>query len=460
MQLCNDEEALQEAPNAPTISMESVSVINDAICTDAHRLVRIFYDVLLRDPDAAIFLSEEAVEMRLSHSLREWLLDLFRDAEDVEWFVARQRQIGEVHARIKIPFRLLMMGAALLKKEISALLVQADLAPKILASSLISLDARMDWAIGLMSEAYMQGSLRRAQIDEAFRLFAVGQDMSLERETQHAALMDWLQSVLFPLLDERSDAELRRLSSAPFGLWFHHRAGLMFPRAPGLEAIESNMRLIDQVLLPQLQGAKRNRSADFAEILARLQARVEEVRFVLGDMFQDAASIDGGRDPLTRVLNRRFLPTILGREISISRQTATPFTLLMVDVDHFKQINDQWGHSTGDLVLQQVADVIMNSVRLNDFVFRYGGEEFLIGLVETGVSEGYEIAERLRLKLAERELRLTDGTGVLVTASIGIAGFDGHPDYIQLVEAADRALYRAKQSGRNQSVIAGELSSG
>lgn len=79
--------------------------------------------------------------------------------------------------------------------------------------------------------------------------------------------------------------------------------------------------------------------------------------------------------------------------------------------------------------------------------------------METGVNEGYEIAERLRLKLAERDLRLADGTGVQVTASIGIAGFEGHPDYIQLIEAADRALYRAKQSGRNQSVIAGEPTS-
>jgi diguanylate cyclase len=333
---------VQRVPSdQPVIAAEILKILNGNVSASAPELVRLFYDMFLCDPDAAPFLSHKTVEMRLSLSLKEWLLDLFRNVENIERFAARQRQIGEVHARIKIPFRLVMKGAALLKREVSALLVNGGHDTKVLASALISLDARVDWAIGLMSEAYMQGSVRRAQIDEAFRLFAVGQDMSLERETQHAALMDWLQSILFPLLDGRADAELTRLSSAPFGLWFHHRAGLMFPQVPGLEAIESNMRLIDQVILPQIEDAKRRKTSDLTNALARLRTLVEELKFVLGDLFQSAAGVEGGRDPLTRVLNRRFLPTILGREISIAEQTGAFFTVLMVDVDHFKQINDR-----------------------------------------------------------------------------------------------------------------------
>lgn len=440
----------------PPFALSDVCLRRLRAVVEAHALslVQKFYDVLLQDAAAAAFLSEQVVEVRLRHSLKEWLVDLFGEIEKVEEFVDRQRRIGEVHARIKIPFRIVLAGAALLKREMSLIVACSDLDRDDLASTLIALDAQMDWAMGLMSEAYMQGSVRRAQIDEAFRLFAVGQDMSLERERQLAALMDWLQSVLFPLLVQNANKDLARLSSATFGLWFHHRAGLMFPRSPGLDAIEGNMRLIDQVLLPQIQEAHQTDPVALDQGLSRLQKHVEEIKFVLGDLFQSAASIEGGRDPLTRVLNRRFLPTILGREISISTQTGTPLTLLMVDVDHFKQINDRWGHNVGDLVLQQVAEVIMAAVRVNDFVFRYGGEEFLIALVETDTNEGYEIAERVRTQLAERQLRLDDADNVQVTASIGIAGFRGHPDYMHLVKAADRALYDAKREGRNQSVVA------
>ncbi|WP_454918006.1 GGDEF domain-containing protein [Xanthobacter sediminis] len=438
----------------PEASQDTRAVIARLIGAHALKLVEIFYDTFLEDPEGAAFLSHQMVETRLVHSLRQWLVDLFGDAD-----AESQRKIGEVHARIKLPFGLVIKGAALLKAEMSSLLVESDLDRATLAAAMIFVDARMDWAMGLMSAAYMQGSMRRAQVDEAFRLFAVGQDVSLTRETQNAALMEWLQAVLFPLLDGSASTELNPLGKSSFGLWFHHRAGLIFQGAGGLDVIHDNLRQIDGVVLPQLQAARRN-GDDLRPHLGRLRALVDEIKFVLSDLFQGVAGIENGRDPLTRALNRRFLPTILGREISIAATTGTPFTVLMLDVDHFKHINDHWGHSTGDGVLQQVADVVMDTVRFNDFVFRYGGEEFLIALVEAGVGEGYEIAERVRMRLAEREFRLSDGNMIHVTASIGVATYNGHPDYVQLVDAADRALYAAKHGGRNRTVISREAPAG
>ncbi|MFG1477679.1 GGDEF domain-containing protein [Xanthobacter sp. V4C-4] len=427
------------------------SAIDQLIASHAPRLVEIFYDTFLEDADAAAFLSHQMVETRLIHSLRAWLGDLFGEAD-----AETQRKIGEVHARIKLPLGLVIRGATLLKAEIAKLLVESDLDRATLAATIIFVDARMDWAMGLMSEAYMQGSVRRAKVDEAFRLFAVGQDVSLTRETQNAALMDWLQSVLFPLLDDVSNTALVPLGKSPFGLWLHHRAGLMFQGSDGLDTIHSNLHQIDAIILPKLQEARRKGPEDMRAQLARLRTQVDEIKFVLGDLFQSVAGVEGGRDSLTRALNRRFLPTILGREVSIASRTGAPFTLLMVDIDHFKHINDHWGHATGDLILQQVADVVMDTVRFNDFVFRYGGEEFLIALVETGIDDGHEIAERVRTRLAERQLRLSDGNHIQVTASIGVAAYDGHPDYAHLVDAADRALYAAKHGGRNRTVIARE----
>ncbi|MFG1294521.1 MULTISPECIES: GGDEF domain-containing protein [Xanthobacter] len=439
----------------PEAASDTHAIIEKLMTTHATKLVGIFYETFMEDPEGANFLSHQMVETRLVHSLKQWLLDLFAAPE-----AETQRKIGEVHARIKLPFGLVIKGAALLKAEMADLLVKSDLDRAGLASAMVFVDARMDWAMGLMSEAYMQGSMRRAQVDEAFRLFAVGQDVSVTRETQNAALMEWLQSVLFPLLDSSSNANLMPLGKSPFGLWFHHRAGLIFQGAPGLEVIYGNLKQIDNIVLPKLHEARTKGGEELRLQLARLRALVDEIKFVLGDLFQGIAGVEGGRDPLTRALNRRFLPTILGREISIAATTGSPFTILMVDVDHFKQINDRWGHSTGDLVLQQVADVVMDTVRFNDFVFRYGGEEFLIALVEAKVEEGFDIAERVRTRLAERQLRLSDGSHIQVTASIGVATYGGHPDYVQLVDAADRALYAAKRSGRNRTIIAQEAPAG
>lgn len=439
----------------PEASEDIRALVAKLVDANAPKLVRIFYDTFMEDPEGANFLSHQMVEARLVHSLRQWLVELFGDAD-----TETQRKIGEVHARIKLPFGLVIKGAALLKAEMSGLLVETDIDRAGLASALIFIDARMDWAMGLMSEAYMQGSMRRAQVDEAFRLFAVGQDVSVTRETQNAALMEWLQSVLFPLLDPSSNADLTALGKSSFGLWFHHRAGLIFQGAPGLEVIYGNLKQIDTIVLPKLQEARRKGGEELRLQLARLRSLVDEIKFVLGDLFQGIAGVEGGRDPLTRALNRRFLPTILGREISIAASTKSPFTILMIDVDHFKHINDHWGHTTGDMVLQQVADVVMDTVRFNDFVFRYGGEEFLIALVEANVQEAYEIAERVRIRLAERQLRLSDGNHIQVTASIGVATYGGHPDYVQLVDAADRALYAAKRDGRNRTVISQEVPAG
>src|SRR6185437_16243399 len=149
-------------------------------------------------------------------------------------------------------------------------------------------------------------------------------------------------------------------------------------------------------------------------------------------------------------------PSILSREISLANSSATALTLLMIDVDHFKQINDKWGHPAGDVVLRQIAEVIMDNVRLSDFVFRYGGEEFLVALVETPESRGVEIAERIRTQFLAHQLQLPDGNVLTSTVSIGVATHRGHPDYAYLVDIADKALYRAKAGGRNRVEVGGE----
>lgn len=456
MQNADDAAIVSPRPDGLDLSPNAASALNGIVATHAAGLVRTFYSVFQAQPEARTFLDREMVENRLVPALERWLNDLFSPAMTSGPAEAMQRKVGEIHARIKVPFHLVMAGAALLKQELSRALVAAELDGDTRVGALILLNEKMDWALSLMSEAYMAGSVRRAQVDEAFRLFAIGHDITLERETQHAALMEWLQAMLFMMFEHEAPPVLKPLGKSTFGLWLHHRAGLMFQGSQGLAVIREKVEEIDRRLLPQLLQAREVGGAELREQLARLRGAIEEVKFVLTDLFQAAIGAEGGRDPLTQALNRRFLPTILGREVSLADQGDLPLTVVMLDVDHFKQVNDRWGHSTGDLILQQVAGVIMDTVRFNDFVFRYGGEEFLIVLVETDLAEAVIVSERLRAQMEERRLRLGDGSHIQVTASIGIARYNGHPDYARLIEAADRALYQAKQAGRNRVVVADE----
>jgi diguanylate cyclase len=435
--------------------VQARALLSSILHSNADDLVGVFYSAFLADDEASTFLSHSVVQQRLSGSLKNWLLELIDvdPAAGLEGFDERQRKIGEIHARIKIPIHLVMAGATLLKSAVSEQILRSDVNQSTAATAVNLLGEIVDYAIRQMSQAYVTGVARRAETDEAYRLVSLGQDVSIEREVQRAALMEWSQSVLFSLFDAGNGPPLERISRSEFGLWLRHRAGMMFQGASALHTIEDATLEIDNVLLPQVQDARLSKNERLHQAVGRLQTKTEEIKFLLGELFQTIIGIENARDPLTKALNRRFLSSILSREIAFANSAGTALTLLMIDVDHFKGINDKWGHSTGDMVLRQVAEIIMDNVRTSDFVFRYGGEEFLIALVETAEDRGVEIAERIRQEFVSRSLQLPEGGTLNSTVSIGVAAHRGHPDYAYLIDIADKALYRAKSAGRNRTEI-------
>jgi diguanylate cyclase len=188
--------------------------------------------------------------------------------------------------------------------------------------------------------------------------------------------------------------------------------------------------------------------------VVELQYEIDNLKFLLNNLFERHQEAENGRDVLTRLFNRRFLPAVISREIHLAQSRGTGFAVLLLDLDHFKRVNDGYGHDAGDLVLQQAATLLLSCVRNGDFVFRYGGEELLVMLVEVDHESAMRVAEQIRSKFEDNAFQLGQGRTLNVTASIGVALYDGHPDHQYVLKRADAAMYEAKQSGRNMVVFA------
>lgn len=159
-------------------------------------------------------------------------------------------------------------------------------------------------------------------------------------------------------------------------------------------------------------------------------------------------------DFLTDLRNRRWLDKMLPRLVQRSRLQNQKLSILMLDIDHFKQYNDQNGHVAGDRAIQVVANSIQNHLRTTDTAVRYGGEEFVVLMPNTGNHDASIIAERLCKEIRQQEISQNDGTRLpSVTASIGYSSLTDENTHEDLLTAADAAMYRAKKAGRNQVAL-------
>lgn len=200
------------------------------------------------------------------------------------------------------------------------------------------------------------------------------------------------------------------------------------------EAQQLLVREIDRVLKTnaslQSELDKANRG------IAEQRAQIEELRL--------AARMDA----LTRIPNRAAFDERLREYTALAQRGKMNFSLLLLDIDHFKKINDEHGHPNGDRILRGVATKIGENIRTNDFAARYGGEEFAVLFPATGLAEAANVAERMRQDIARTNFRL-DGNVVRMTVSGGLAEYAPGKSIEETVQKADNALYQAKRSGRN-----------
>ncbi|MEN8907234.1 MAG: diguanylate cyclase [Clostridiales bacterium] len=157
-------------------------------------------------------------------------------------------------------------------------------------------------------------------------------------------------------------------------------------------------------------------------------------------------------DGLTNTYNREFFNNFIIKKVFEAKRYNKSFTLLMLDIDFFKKVNDNYGHQTGDLILQQTVQIMCNLLRKSDLLARYGGEEFVILLIETDIHGAIIVAEKIRTTIEKKSFNilLDKQNPIKITVSIGVAEYDKNDDRISIIEKADKNLYAAKNNGRNQ----------
>ncbi len=190
--------------------------------------------------------------------------------------------------------------------------------------------------------------------------------------------------------------------------------------------------------------------------------RVLKVRLAAGSRIvrlEQTLNQLASRDSLTQCWNRRMIDELLSAAVAESRRKNSPLSVMVLDIDHFKQVNDNYGHAAGDVALKHMVSILNTNLREYDQVGRYGGEEFVIILPSTDKNSAWGVAERIRSSLQYQPAPLENGDSISMTVSIGITQFDSQRDESRqsLFDRADKALYSAKQSGRNR-VVYGDLS--
>jgi diguanylate cyclase (GGDEF)-like protein len=399
-----------------------------------------------------------------------WLTDI-RAGRDVAGFAADSAHEGSITLAVPVfrPGGGSVVAALAARLQPAGLAAQlAPLAPSLGALSLLAANGTVILRAANDTALASAGPLPPEQLDAlradtAVVTFVNGLGSQAVGTLRTVSALPWV--ALAEISQERAFAQARRLRNITalilvailLGVgWIAYRLGLLIVRpldrlAVGAEEVAAGNLSVD---LPVVgSGEVASLTEVFNDMVKRLREGRAQLSAANAALQQKNEELErlSVTDQLTGLYNRRRMLEVLESEVHRSRRLGHRFSVLMMDVDHFKKFNDSFGHQAGDRVLAGVADVLRDTTREIDTPARYGGEEFLVVLPEAGVEAAVEVAERIRLTLAARIFE-----GRRVTLSVGVAEFPTHgEDDQRLVAAADEALYRAKEEGRNRVKRAG-----
>ncbi|MGE8571209.1 MAG: diguanylate cyclase [Acinetobacter amyesii] len=414
-------------------------------------LVTVFYEQMSREPASAEFFKDDIIQKRLIDTLRKWLLETFNVAlnNDFEISVKRQQKVGMVHARVGIPSWLIMRGVREIERKIFEIL-ELNQTQNILhmCSYIVQI---MGFSTEIMCRSYEINTEKKQETKHNYRLFSAMQDVAVHKDKQRGSLLNWENELMFKIFSGNVSFYHSLLSKSEFGLWFIHKAAYAFSGSDQVQLIIDRIYQVDELTQQTTQITDKD---ELQHLIQQIRDLNREIQHLVDQLFQVAEYIESGNDSLTQLLNRRYLSTIISREITFARQNQTPLSLLAFDADYFKMINDKFGHAAGDLALKFIAEALQRYSQGSDYAFRIGGEEFLLLLVDTNVNRAMKVAENIRQYIENGVIRTVQGQQFSLTVSVGCVQYNGHPDYQRLLDAADIALYAAKNTGRNRIYVA------
>jgi len=239
------------------------------------------------------------------------------------------------------------------------------------------------------------------------------------------------------------------ITDIPLGKWYDSDASKAFRNNPGFITLGKRLEeLVTQVqgFLTDTPNGEPHPVDDYTQFMNTLLDLNDLVQHLQNDAWRGLTKMD----PLTGVRNRHDMMVELDIERERARRTDHPCSVAMVDLDHFKTINDTYGHVVGDMVLRHVSGLIGDQLRPYDIVYRYGGEEFLLCLPNTDLDTAVMVLERLRVKIDQTSMPYgQSGKEISITASFGVAEIDTVEHIVKTIERADMALYDVKQHGRD-----------
>lgn len=283
---------------------------------------------------------------------------------------------------------------------------------------------------------------------DEFRAIIQQLDMALRNHEEWFSSLN--RQMLCRLPFDQRDLHEHAYRECLFGQWLYRHSHPALRDHPAFESIEKEHQRMHQLAARVLLAAQESGSAQpddydhFSNSLQRLRLEVQTLKRELETTYYN-------RDSLTGANTRVGMLTYLREQLELVRRGNQQLTISMIDLDHFKTLNDTHGHVVGDRVLAGVARFLLDNIRPYDRLYRYGGEEFLLSLSHTGAAEALTMIERLRNGIERHEI-VTDGDERLhVTASFGLVEVTAGSSIEEAVHRADQALYQAKLLGRNQA---------
>lgn len=433
---------------------EVIKLVFDLSNNRINDLLVQYRNYLSSDTALKKLLNTDEMKDKWVSTFETWVRQLFgMHFADAYHFVREQSELGRKLSRIGYPPHAVSKSLRIINSWLLRNILSEKWSDQVLLQAVIYVTNLIGFSYEIRNHGYMKSISDQTRLDESYRLAALGNNIGMEKERQRAFLSEWERNILVWFYNP-SESGLPRLSKSEFGMWFLHKASLMFESSPKLKEIIYSITKIDQQVLPALETTPYDDRAAISTQFSLIQDILVTIKFVINEIFDSHIEIDNARDSLTRLLNRRFMHTVLSREIALQKRIgAIGFAILILDIDHFKKINDTYGHTAGDAVLQKIAALVTESVKPSDFVFRFGGEEILLTLIEIDSKMAAHVAETLRVKIEQTPIQISNGETISVTVSIGGALAKGKLDYESVVADADHALYEAKNSGRNKFIL-------